>query len=135
MLCCMSKLQLRGAFALAFPLTCVVACGATPQPQEPWIPSLQVYSCGVETGSPPPAKLLLHGGSGIAGHYIVVLYAGVADLHGTAGLLASDHGGVVTGEFASINGFGVGIADADAQGLADDARVCFVEQDATVSGT
>jgi hypothetical protein len=98
------------------------------------LPRIQDFYCGgAGTGSPPPSKLILHPGAGIPGRFLVLLMDGVP-LHGTAVELAAAHGGTLFDEWQSINGFGVLLPEASAASLAEDERVCFVEQDSVVSG-
>src|SRR4051794_5899233 len=66
----------------------------------------------------------------IPGRYIVVLEPG-ADAAAVAGAL---HGGRVRHTFQrGVKGFAAEMSEGDAQALARDVRVQFVEEDATVS--
>ena len=74
----------------------------------------------------------------IPNQYIVVLKNDVADVESEALRLARDFAGDRAGGFTyhkAIKGFSVRMPEAQAAKLADDPRVAFVEEDATVKGT
>src|SRR5712691_3663778 len=69
----------------------------------------------------------------IPGRYIVVLNSG-ADTATVAGMVRNLRGSRVHGSFdRSFKALSVEMSDADAQALARDSRVQFVEEDATIS--
>ena len=88
--------------------------------------------CPAIAGGVPPSKLILPPSGGIPGQYVVVLDAGV-DVATTADELAGKYGGLVQHLFAQPPGFSVSLADAQAPALAQEACVCWVEQDAGVT--
>jgi hypothetical protein len=82
-------------------------------------------------GQQPPSKLVLHPITGIPGQYIVVLLDSVSDIPAAANRLAQKYGGRLLAIYASaLRGFAVAaVGDASASALAQEADVCWVEQD------
>lgn len=88
------------------------------------------YSCD-PGGTLPPTKLLLPASGGISGQYIVQLVSSVQDVPVVAGTLSTKYSGRVIAVFTTaLHGFAVVIDDASAPLLAQEADVCWVEQDA-----
>lgn len=82
----------------------------------------------------PVEKLILHASGGIPDQFIVVLVDGV-NVPQTAEALAAKYGGRVLAVYeAVLGGFSVQLDAASAAELAAEASVCWVEQDARVSG-
>src|SRR5467141_737095 len=115
----------------------VVGCGGTSRAPEqdaknkasaPAEPA-PVYSCDAG-GQRPPSKLLLHPTNGLAGRYIVVFLNSVPDVQAAANRLAQKYGGRITAIYThALRGFAAAIDDAMAAPLAEEADVCWVEQD------
>lgn len=128
-------IDLRCVIALLALLTSLACGSGSPESTQPLPPSLRAFDCGLGTGAPPPAKLILHAGNGVPGRYMVVLRAGVPDVARAAADLSRAHGGDLIAVWNSIGAFGVGLPDIEASPLSNEPNVCYVEQDAGASGT
>src|SRR6185369_12261233 len=68
----------------------------------------------------------------IPGSYIVVLRDEVTDGDSVAGEIAMRHGGMLRRIYrAALNGFSIELTEREAEKVADDPRVDFVEENAT----
>lgn len=128
-------LYLRYTIAMLASVTSLACGSGSPEATQPPPPSLRAFDCGLGTGAPPPAKLILHAGNGVPGRYMVVLRAGVPDVARAATDLSRAHGGEVFAVWNSIGAFGVSLPDSEAAPMSNEPNVCYVEQDAIASGT
>ena len=112
----------------------VMACGfQAADPNLEHLAQLSVkYSCGSETA--PPARLILHPKEGIPNQYIAVFANKRGDVGSAAGALSAKFSGKTLYVYSqSFQWFAVGISDANAMRLSEDASICWVEQDALVT--
>lgn len=91
------------------------------------------YSCS-PGGTAPPTKLILHPSGGVPDQFIVVLIVGVNVAESAATLAARYDGQVLAVYEAVLGGFAVRMSATNAAALANEPTVCWVEQDAVVSG-
>lgn len=91
------------------------------------------YAC-TPGGPLPSSKLVLHPAGGIANRFIVVLMQGT-DVTASAEALASKYDGQILAVYdVVLGGFAIRLDSTRATELASEPSVCWVEQDAVVSG-
>lgn len=122
---------------VACALVASLACGSDHDPSPQDMPSQfrsPAYSCS-PGGTAPATKLILHPSGGVPDQFIVVLIAGVNVPESATALAAKYDGQILAVYEAVLGGFAVRMSAANAANLANEPSVCWVEQDAVVSGS